>query len=77
MRKTMLTLALVAAGVLGYASPASASAVDPTGGAGGDILADASSWITGQGVPLIVGLLVIGIIVSLLVKFAKRGAKSA
>jgi len=78
MRNKLIALATLGLAALGFfAVPAGAQTADPTGGAGGDILDQSTAWVTGQGVPLIVGLLVIGIVVSLLVKFAKRGARSA
>jgi hypothetical protein len=50
---------------------------DPTGGAASDIQAQTTGWVTSYGVPLIVALLVLGLVVSILIKFARRGARAA
>jgi hypothetical protein len=71
----MLTGA-VALVVLG-ASGAFATSTDPTGGAAESTLTAATDWITTHGAPLVVGLLVVGIIFGILVKFARRGARAA
>lgn len=60
-----------------YAVCASPDPDDPTCGAAEDTLSGATGWIQDHGMVLLVGLLLIGIIVALLVKYVKRGAKAA
>jgi hypothetical protein len=80
-----LRVAVVAVGavmgalVTGMASATTTYAVpaDPTGGAASSVLSGAGTWITTYGAPVVAGLLLIGIIFGVLVKFARRGARAA
>ena len=77
VRKMGAGVAAVFALVLVTSQVAYAQSTDPTGGAATTMLNDVKAWITGHGVPLIVGLLVLGAIIATFVKFGKRGAKAA
>lgn len=71
------SMALVMTALMAGVAGAQTAPVDPTGGAADDLQEQATAWITGEGVPLIVAFLVIGTVVGLLVKFAKRGKGAA
>jgi hypothetical protein len=76
--KTAVSVAVVGLSVLMFGGSAFAvPPPDPTGGAAADVQSQTTTWITGQGVPLIVALLVIGIVIGLLVKYARRGARAS
>ena len=49
---------------------------DPTGGAMGNLQSNITSWITAYGVPAVVGLLAVGLIVRLLIRYARRAAEA-
>jgi hypothetical protein len=57
-------------GVAGAVSP------DPTGGGAATLMGDITTWITDYGVPLIVGVMAVGLIVVLFIKYGKRAVKS-
>lgn len=73
-------LASVAFFVVGSAVSASAAPMtppaDPTGGAASDFLDSLTGWVTTYGVPLVFGLLLLGVSIAVGIKYAKRGAKS-
>jgi hypothetical protein len=49
---------------------------DPTGGGAATLMGDITGWITTYGVPLIVGVMAVGLIVTLFIKYGKRAVKS-
>jgi hypothetical protein len=49
---------------------------DPTGGAASDMLGSLTDWVQAYGVPLLFGLLLLGVTIAVAVKFARRGAKA-
>jgi hypothetical protein len=70
--------AVMAVAALGAAFVVSAgSSTDPTNGEAETLLTSLRTWIETHGVPLAIGLLFIGIVIGLLIKFGKRGAKAA
>ena len=64
--------------VLSVAGAASAFATttDPTGGATTTTLTNLQSWVQTYGAPLLAGLLVLGAIFVVLIKFVKKGARA-
>lgn len=50
---------------------------DPTGGAAEDLKDDVGAWITNHGVPLLLAFVFTGIVVGLLVRYARRAARAA
>jgi hypothetical protein len=78
IRKTMVMVGGAISGVLVTATAAFASPPpDPTGGAAADLSSDVSTWVTTYGIPAMVTLIGLGLIVNLLVRFARKGAKAA
>ncbi len=78
LRRIPAVLGVIVATVYVAAGEALAQTTDdPTGGAAENMLNSIKGWITAHGVPLVVGLLVIGAIIGVLIKFGKRGAKAA
>lgn len=72
---------LVSAAMLVVGTVSSAQAVptlpaDPTGGAGDTFITGLQTWVLTYGVPLIFGLLLLGTIIRVAVKYVKRGARS-
>jgi hypothetical protein len=65
-------LTFVSAGVAGATTVA-----DPTGGGATTLTGDITGWITTYGVPMIVSIMVVGLIVTLFIKYGKKGVKSA
>lgn len=73
---TLVTLAFV----IGGASSASAQTVDPADpldGAGDGFFTTLTGYLTGSLIPAVIGLTVIGVAVAMLIKWGKKGAKSA
>lgn len=60
-----------------FVGNAYAQVTDPTGGAAEDLKNDVGDWVQNYGIPALVGLLFIGIVVGLLVKYVRRGARAA
>jgi hypothetical protein len=63
-------LTFVTAGVAG------ATTADPTGGGAATLTSDITGWITTYGVPLIVGVMAVGLVVMLFIKYGKRAVKA-
>jgi hypothetical protein len=61
---------------VGLAVAAHADVADPTGGAGATFISDLTAWVTTYGVPIAFGLLLLGIVIRVAIKYAKRGAAS-
>lgn len=77
--KIARTFAAVSVGVgvmLGFGSFAYATPADPTDGAMSTLESSISDWVTTYGIPSLVALLTIGLVVGILVRFAKRGARA-
>lgn len=77
MRKTMVALSTFVMASLAFMGAAYAQVSDPTGGAADDLASDVGSWVQSYGIPALVALLFIGIVVGLLVKYVRRGARAA
>lgn len=69
-------LAVVSASVIGFVSPAAAATPDPTGGAASGFLTSITAWVTTYGVPLVFGLLLLGVIIMVAIKYARKGARA-
>jgi hypothetical protein len=71
-------LTAVTAVLVGLSLPgiAGATTADPTGGGAATLMGDITGWITTYGVPLIVGVMAVGLIVVLFIKYAKKAVKS-
>lgn len=74
--RVAFVLAGVAASFIGFVAPASAATPDPTGGAASGFLGDITDWVTAYGVPLVFGLLLLGVIIAVAIKYARKGARS-
>jgi hypothetical protein len=66
----------VFAGLFAAAGTAGATTVDPTGGGAATLTSDITGWITTYGVPLIVGVMAVGLVVMLFIKYGKRAVKA-
>jgi uncharacterized membrane protein len=77
MRKLSVALATLFAASLAFMGSAYAQVSDPTGGAADTLRGDVADWVQSYGIPALVGLLFIGIVVGLLVKYVRRGARAA
>lgn len=62
--------------LVGMTAPALATSTDPLGGAGSGLFTTLTSYLTTILVPAVIGLAVVGIAVTLLMKWGKKGAKS-
>lgn len=62
--------------VAGMAAPSFASSTDPLNGAGSGLFTTLTSYLTTILVPAVIGLALVGIAVTLLMKWGKKGAKS-
>jgi len=56
---------------------ADGTVADPTGGGAATLGTDITGWITTYGVPMLVTILAVGLVVTLFIKYSKRGAKAA
>jgi hypothetical protein len=72
-------VAMVAAGICSLLTSAVAGASsppDPTGGGAATLSSDITGWVTSYGVPAIIIMLATGLVVTLFIKYSKRGAKA-
>lgn len=74
--RVAVVMATVAAFVIGGVAPANAVTPDPTGGAASGFLSDITDWVTDYGVPLVFGLLLLGVIIAVAIKYARKGARA-
>jgi len=65
-------ISVLTGGIAGASSPP-----DPTGGGAATLGTDITGWITSYGVPMLVTILAVGLVVTLFIKYSKRGAKAA
>jgi len=66
--------------VVSLVAPAAAHAdvtvpADPTGGALGDTQSSVQTWVVTYGVPVVFGLMLLGILIRLAVKWAKKAGR--
>lgn len=78
IRRRIAVMLFALASVFGFgAANAFALPVDPLSGAGDTFFTTLSGYLTTTLVPAVIGLAVIGIAVSMLIKWGKKGAKSS
>jgi len=81
--QTFGVLSIVVAGVLGFAGGAFAAPrditvpADPTGGAMDSSQSYIQTWVIDHAVPVLFGLLLLGVAIRLAVKYFRRAAKAA
>lgn len=75
--RAAVVVSSVLAGLFVVPSIAGADApADPTGGGAATLMGDITGWITTYGVPLIVGVMAVGLVVVLFIKYGKKAVKS-
>ncbi len=72
-----LGLSYVMGSGMAYAACATPDPNDPTDCAAEAVLNSSTTWITDHGIVLVVGLLVVGIIVGLLIKYSRKARSAA
>lgn len=79
MKTKILAMFAAVAGVLGFASPTFAAVTipaDPTGGAMGDVQSGVQTWTLTYGLPALFGLILLGILIRLGIRWTKRAGRS-
>lgn len=69
--------ATAAFAIAGAGSAQAAEGDDPTGGAGATFFSTITDYLTGNLIAAVLGLAVIGVVVSLIIKWGKKAAKSS
>lgn len=75
--KALASVALVVAFIVGGPSAAFATTTDPLAGGGDSLFTTLQSYLTGNLVPAVIGLAVVGMAIGLLIKWAKKAKAAA
>jgi hypothetical protein len=70
-------VSVVSVVLLGAGSAFATTSTDPLGGAGDSFFTDLKDYLTGNLIPAVIGLAVIGVAVGMLIKWGKKGSKAA
>jgi hypothetical protein len=78
LKRVFFAVGLAVFGAMIFAVPALATVdtTDPTGGAGSDLVDSTKSWVLNYGLPILLGLLFLGIVIRLLIRFVRRASRS-
>lgn len=77
LRKLPMALGVFFASMLAFAGVAAADPADPVGDAFSTAQSDIVGLVTDNAIPLIIAVLLVGIGVSLLVKYVRKGVRAA